>query len=101
MPSAHLRKLMSSKEDSFPFFSEEFKVMKILFSKSSYRHLKSIQAEFCFVHSDNFAVSTSEKQFILKSIFPEEESEEGDEFHVSQNQLDKRTIAKSLTFEVF
>ena len=64
------------------FFSTE--VNKILFSKSTYRHLKSVRTDFCFVHSNNLAVSISVKQFILKNIFSVEESEEGDEFHVSQ-----------------
>ena len=67
----------------FEFFFST-KVNKILFSKSTYRHLKSVRTDFCFVHSNNLAVSISVKQFILKNIFSEEESEEGDEFHVSQ-----------------
>eukprot|EP00493_Phyllostaurus_siculus_P022411 UN22743 len=49
-------------------------VNKILFSKNTYRHLKSVRTDFCFVHSNNLAASTSVKQCILKNIFSEEES---------------------------
>ena len=41
----------------------------------------------CFVLSNNFAISASGEQIILKNISAKEESEEADEFHDSQKCL--------------
>ena len=46
--------------------------------------LKEYMKTLGFVHSKNFAVLAPGDQLILKDIFIEEESEESNEFHVSQ-----------------
>ena len=68
----------------FEFISFNKSKQNFVFKKYISSLKKCRNGFFCFVHSNNLAVSTSEKQFILKNIFSEEESEEGDEFHVSQ-----------------
>ena len=48
----------------------------------------------CFVLSNNFAISASGEQIILKNISAKEESEEADEFHDSQKCLRQSSSKK-------